>query len=55
MSGFCGKDHATGISRIRNSYLANSTYESAKSLVKHKNEEFLMIYNREIKKGKRKK
>lgn len=55
MSGSGGKDHATKISRIRNSYLANSVYESARSLVLHKNEEFLLIYEREIKKGKRKK
>ena len=55
MTGSGGKDHATGISRIRNSYLANSVYESARSLVNHKNEEFLMIYEREIKKGTKKK
>ncbi len=55
MSGSGGKDHATGISRIRNSYLANSVYESARSLVFHKNDEFLMIYEREMKKGKKRK
>ena len=55
MSGSGGKDHATGISRIRNSYLSNSIYESARSLVHHKNEEFLKIYEREIGKGKKKK
>ena len=55
MSGTGGKDRATGISRIRNSYLADSVYESTRSLVHHKNEEFLMIYEREIKKGKKRK
>ncbi len=55
MSGSGGKDRATGISRIRNSYLSNSIYESARSLVHHKNEEFLKIYEREIGKGKKKK
>lgn len=55
MTGSGGKDHATGISRISNSYLANSVYESARSLVYHKNEEFLKIYEREIGKGKKKK
>lgn len=55
MTGSGGKDHATGISRISNSYLSNSVYESARSLVHHKNEEFLKIYEREIRKGKKKK
>jgi len=55
MTGSGGKDHATGLSKIRNSYLANSVYESARSLVNHRNEEFLMIYEREIKKGKKRK
>ncbi|EQD67074.1 transposase [mine drainage metagenome] len=55
MSGSGGKAHATGVSRIRNSYLANSVYESAKFLVHHKNEEFLKIYEREIGKGKKRK
>ncbi|OWP56613.1 MAG: hypothetical protein B2I17_05925 [Thermoplasmatales archaeon B_DKE] len=53
MSGSGGKDHATGISTVRNAYLSNSAYESAKSLVYHKNEEFLMLYEREIQKGKK--
>ena len=53
MTGSGGKDHATEISKIRNSYLANSIYESARSLVHHKNEEFLKIYEREISKGKK--
>jgi transposase len=55
MTGSGGKDHATGLSKIRNSYLTNSVYESVKSLVNHRNEEFLMIYEREIKKGKKRK
>ena len=55
MSGSGGKDYATGLSMIRNSYLSNTVYESARSLVNHKNEEFLMIYNREIDKGKNRK
>lgn len=53
MSGSGGKDHATGISTVRNAYLSNSAYESAKSLVYHKNKEFLMLYEREIQKGKK--
>jgi transposase len=55
MTGSGGKDHAAGISGIRNSHLANSVYESARSLVHHKNEEFLKIYEREIGKGKKQK
>ncbi len=55
MSGSGGKDHSAGISKISNSYLANSVYESARSLVHHKNEEFLKIFEREIGKGKKKK
>ena len=55
MSGSGGKNQATRISRISNSYLSNSVYESARSLVNHKNEEFLKIYEREIEKGKKKK
>ena len=54
MSGSGGKNQATRISRISNSYLSNSVYESARSLVNHKNEEFLKIYEREIEKGKKK-
>ncbi len=55
MSGSGGEEHATGISKIRNSYLADSIYESARSLVLHKNEEFLKIYEREMEKGKKRK
>lgn len=55
MTGSGGKDHTSGISRIRNSYLANSVYESARSLVNHKSEEFITIYEREMGKGKTKK
>ena len=55
MVGSGGKDYATGLSMIRNSHLSNTVYESARSLVQHKNEEFLMIYEREINKGKKKK
>ncbi len=55
MAGSGGKDHATGISKIRNSHLSNTVYESARSLVNHKNEEFLRIYEREIAKGKNRK
>ncbi|EQB67165.1 MAG: transposase [Thermoplasmatales archaeon E-plasma] len=55
MSGSGGKNHATGISKISNSYLSNSVYESARSLVNHNNEEFVKIYEREIGKGKKKK
>ena len=55
MSGSGGKKQATGISKISNSYLSNTVYESARSLVQHKNEEFLKIYEREIGKGKKRK
>ena len=55
MVGSGGKDYATGISKIRNSHLSNTVYESARSMVNHKNEEFLMIYEREVNKGKNKK
>ena len=53
MSGSAGKNHATGISKISNSYLSNTVYESARCLVQHKNEEFLKIYEREIGNGKK--
>ena len=53
MTGSGGKSHATGISKVRNPYLSNAIYECAVSLVTHKNEEFLDIFNREIKKGKK--
>ncbi|MFG1519422.1 MAG: transposase [Thermoplasmataceae archaeon] len=40
--------HAIGISKIRNPYLSNAVHERAVSVVTHKNEEFLRIFNREI-------
>ncbi len=55
MSGSGGKDYATGLSMIRNSHLSNTVYESARSVVNHDNGEFVMIYERERKKGKNKK
>ncbi len=53
MEGSGGESHAVGISRIRNLYLSNAVYECSISLVNHKNREFLDIFNREIKKGKK--
>jgi len=54
MTGSGGKNHATGLSKIRNPYLSSAVHQCAVSLVNHKNEEFLMIFNREIAKGKKK-
>ena len=54
MTGSSGKDHATGLSKIRNPYLSSTVHQCAVSLVNHKNEEFLMIFEREIAKGKKK-
>lgn len=53
MTGSGGKNHATGLSRVRNPYLSNAIHECAVSMVNHKNEEFLAIFNREIGKGKK--
>jgi len=53
MTGSGGKIHATGLSKIRNPYLSNTVHECAVSLVTHRNEEFLYIFNREIAKGKK--
>ncbi len=53
MTGSGGKSRAMGISRIRNPYLSNTVHECAVSLVMHKNEEFVDIFNREISKGKK--
>lgn len=53
MKGSGGKYYATGSSKVRNPYLSNATYESAVSLVNHKNMEFLGIFSREIGRGKK--
>lgn len=53
MSGSGGKTRATGVSKIRNQHLSNAVYESAVSLVMHRSPEFMAIFNREIKKGKK--
>ena len=54
MTGSGGKNHATGLSKIRNPYLSNAAHQCAVSLVNKKNEEFLKIFDREIAKGKKK-
>ena len=53
ISGSGGKTNATGITRIRNPHLSHAVYESAVSLVKHRSPEFLEIFQREIRKGKK--
>ncbi|MFG1519383.1 MAG: transposase [Thermoplasmataceae archaeon] len=53
IAGSGGKSHAIGMSKIRNPYLSNAVHECAVSVVTHKNEEFLGIFNREIAKGKK--
>lgn len=53
LTGSGGKVTAVGVSRVRNSHLSNTAYESAVSLVKHRTPEFHDIFQREIKKGKK--
>ena len=52
MTGSGGKNHAGGISRIRNPHLSNAAYETAVSLVANRNEEFFKISEMEMAKGK---
>ena len=52
MKGSGGRNRAIGLSKVRNPHLSNAIYECAVSLVRHGNEEFLDIFNREINKGK---
>ena len=53
MAGSGGKINARGVTRIRNPHLSNTVHESAVSLVAHRTPEFVDIFNREIKKGKK--
>ncbi len=52
MTGSGGKNYAIRVTRIRNSYLSDSVFESAVSLVNHHSREFEDLYRRSIKKGK---
>ena len=52
MSGSGGRSRSTGIIKIRNSHLSNAVYESAVSLVLHRNKEFYDLFNRELTKKK---
>ena len=53
MTGSGGKSYARGLTRVRNEYLANAVHESSIKLVRYQNREFLNLYLREIKKGKK--
>ncbi len=53
MKGSGGKYRAAGSSKVRNPYFSNAAYESAVSLVNHRNREFLDIFNCEIGRGKK--
>ena len=53
IKGSGGKVVATGVSKIRNPHLSNTVYESSVSLVAHRTPEFLAIFNREMRKGKK--
>lgn len=52
MNGSGGKSNAKGITKIRNEHLSNAVYESAVSLVNHRNKEFYELLTREIRKWK---
>lgn len=52
MTGSGGKSYAKKVTKIRNSHLSNAIYESAVSLVMHKNHEFYDLFKREIDKKK---
>ena len=54
MTGSGGKVYAKKVTKIRNSYLSNTVYECAVSLVTHKNHEFSELFDREIDKNKTK-
>lgn len=53
IKGSGGKIAAIGVTKVRNPYLSNTVYESSISLVAHRNQEFLAVFNREIRKGKK--
>ena len=53
LTGSGGKVTAVGVSKVRNSQLLNTAYESAMSLVKRRTPEFHDRFQREIKKGKK--
>ena len=46
MAGSGGKNHAVGIARVRSEHLGNVSYESAVSLVLHRNREFYNLFTR---------
>ena len=52
MTGSGGKSHPRGITRVRNEHLSNASYESAVSLVTHRNGEFYNLFTRELEKRK---
>jgi hypothetical protein len=52
MVGSGGKDHAKGLSRVRNPHLANAIHESAVSLVFRRTKEFFDIFQKEVNRGK---
>ena len=53
MTGSSGKSYARGLTRVRNEYLSSAIHESSIKLVRYQNREFLNLYLREIKKGKK--
>ena len=54
MTGSGGKSYPKGITKVRNAYLSNAVYESAVSLVVHRNSEFYNLFTRELEKKKSK-
>ena len=52
MTGSGDKSYPKGITKVRNSYLSNAAYESAVSLVVHRNEEFYNLFTGELEKEK---
>ena len=52
MTGSGGKSSTKGLTRVRNRYLSNAAYESAVSLVTHKNPELYSLFTRELEKRK---
>lgn len=52
ITGSGGKTQAKGVTRVRNSHLSNAVYESAVSLVLHRNHEFHELFQREVTKKK---
>lgn len=53
MTGSGGKSYARGLTKVRNEYLSNAVHESSIKLVRYQNREFLNLYLREVKKGKK--